>query len=68
MSSFIGHEVRDYDNKAGDRRIKDYAYALGHTAQDICATVKIISSGFDLAYDEARKSLNSCMLFTNDCP
>ena len=34
-SSFIGHEVDGYDQKKGDRRIKDYTYALGHTMRDV---------------------------------
>ena len=44
VSSFIGHVVNGFDNKASDRRIKDYAYALGHRLPDMMRVMMIVGS------------------------
>ena len=47
VSDFIGHLVaRMLEGKASDGRLKDYAYALGHTMADIVKVTRIICSNF----------------------
>ena len=59
-SAAIGHEVASLSTKGKDNRVKNYAYALGHTSEDICTVVRIISSGYRISYHKARDTLHLC--------
>ena len=69
-SAFIGHEVDDFDNKKGDRRIKDYTYALGHTMRDVVRVLMIISSGFKKTWGETEGTVDDDLVETmiSECP
>ena len=69
-SAFIGHEVIANDDKNGDKRIKDYTYALGYTMRDKVRTLMVISSGFKCQWHDTATQVdeNFVMDMIDNCP
>jgi hypothetical protein len=61
-SAFIGHVVACFDTKSGDKRIKDYGYALGFNMKDMMRTIIIVGSNYTVTWEQTLSMLDPAMV------
>ena len=62
VSAYIGHLVAALDDKAGDRRLKDYGYSLGKNMHDIMRVLIIVGSNYETTWEETIALLDPDMV------
>jgi hypothetical protein len=62
VSAYIGHLVAALDDRAGDRRLKDYGYSLGKNMHDIMRVLIIVGSNYETTWEETIALLDPDMV------